>query len=259
MAIYVKGFLIALKGLPTTLYVSAIAVVCGVIIGLCLALMKLSNSKIARFLSTLYIELFRSTPLLVQALIVAYGIPIALQKNGIQFNWQFLVLPALIVCGLNSGAYVAEVLRSGIQAVDPGQVEAAMSLGMTKGQANRLIVWPQALRICIPALGNEFVTMIKETSVLSYVGVIEVLRKAALWNAATFETFPAYIGAALVYLMVCYPLSRVVRRLEIYMDQDGTEEKKVKSDRKFLKNTLPKKEISDEADLVANQNNSWGR
>ena len=228
--------MIALKGLPTTLYVSLFAVVFGVLLGLLLALQKMSKSKIAKICAGVYIEIFRSTPMIVQALIFAYGIPLLLQDNGIMFKWPHLVLPAMIVCALNSAAYVAEVLRSGIQAVDGGQIEAAYSLGMSKGQVNRLIVWPQALRICIPALGNEFVTMIKETSVLSYVGVVEVLRSATLWNAADFKTFPAYIGAAIVYYVVCYPLSKAFSQLEKKMDQDGTDDgKTVKNSRKAFR------------------------
>ena len=100
-------------------------------------------------------------------------------------------------------------------AVDKGQREAALSLGMTKTQVNRLVVLPQAFRIVIPSFGNEFVTMIKETAVLSFVGVVEVLRSAQLWNASTYNTFEAYIGAALVYLLMTVPLSKLVGILEI--------------------------------------------
>lgn len=218
MAMYLKGVLIALRGLPTTLYVSVIAVIIGIIFGMILAMMKLSESKIARGIANVYIEIFRSTPMIVQALIMAYGIPMILQAQEISFKWPTLIIPAIIVCSLNSAAYMAEVMRSGIQAVDAGQIEAALSLGMTKGQLNRLVIWPQAIRICIPALGNEFITMIKETSILSYVGVTEVLRSAALWNAASFETFPAYIGAAVVYFCICFPLSKIVSILEKRME-----------------------------------------
>ena len=125
------------------------------------------------------------------------------------------------MCGLNSAAYVAEVIRSGIQAVDKGQMEAARSIGMTKGQAMKLIVIPQALKIVLPAFGNEFVSLIKETSVLSYVGVVEILRKGALWNAATFNTFEAYIGVALVYMLLTIPTSKLVKRLEKTMANDS--------------------------------------
>ena len=152
--------------------------------------------------------------MIVQALIMAFGVPFMLQQNGIMFRWPHLIIPAMIVCGLNSAAYMAEVIRGGIQAVDPGQVEAAQSLGMSKGQINKLIVLPQAFKIVIPSFGNEFISLIKETAVLSFVGVIEILRSAQLWNASSFETFPAYMGAAVVYLMLTYPLSKGVEALE---------------------------------------------
>lgn len=193
----------------------------GVVLGLVLALMKMSRIKVLTALASLYIEIIRGTPLIVQALIMAYGLPQLLQSSGISFRWPYLIIPAVIVCGLNSAAYVAEVIRSGIQAVDKGQMEAARSIGMTKGQAMKLIVIPQALKIVLPAFGNEFVSLIKETSVLSYVGVVEILRKGALWNAATFNTFEAYIGVALVYMLLTIPTSKLVKRLEKTMASDS--------------------------------------
>ncbi len=219
--LYVKGFLVALQGVPVTVGVTLIAMVTGVVLGLVLALMKMSRIKVLTALASLYIEIIRGTPLIVQALIMAYGLPQLLQSSGILFRWPYLIIPAVIVCGLNSAAYVAEVIRSGIQAVDKGQMEAARSIGMTKGQAMKLIVIPQALKIVLPAFGNEFVSLIKETSVLSYVGVVEILRKGALWNAATFNTFEAYIGVALVYMLLTIPTSKLVKRLEKTMASDS--------------------------------------
>ncbi len=219
--LYVKGFLVALQGVPVTVGVTLIAMVTGVVLGLVLALMKMSRIKVLTALASLYIEIIRGTPLIVQALIMAYGLPQLLQSSGISFRWPYLIIPAVIVCGLNSAAYVAEVIRSGIQAVDKGQMEAARSIGMTKGQAMKLIVIPQALKIVLPAFGNEFVSLIKETSVLSYVGVVEILRKGALWNAATFNTFEAYIGVALVYMLLTIPTSKLVKRLEKTMASDS--------------------------------------
>ena len=219
--LYVKGFLVALQGDPVTVGVTLIAMVTGVVLGLVLALMKMSRIKVLTALASLYIEIIRGTPLIVQALIMAYGLPQLLQSSGISFRWPYLIIPAVIVCGLNSAAYVAEVIRSGIQAVDKGQMEAARSIGMTKGQAMKLIVIPQALKIVLPAFGNEFVSLIKETSVLSYVGVVEILRKGALWNAATFNTFEAYIGVALVYMLLTIPTSKLVKRLEKTMANDS--------------------------------------
>ena len=219
--LYVKGFLVALQGVPVTVGVTLIAMVTGVVLGLVLALMKMSRLKVLTALASLYIEIIRGTPLIAQALIMAYGLPQLLQSSGISFRWPYLIIPAVIVCGLNSAAYVAEVIRSGIQAVDKGQMEAARSIGMTKGQAMKLIVIPQALKIVLPAFGNEFVSLIKETSVLSYVGVVEILRKGALWNAATFNTFEAYIGVALVYMLLTIPTSKLVKRLEKTMANDS--------------------------------------
>ncbi len=220
MATYIKGVLIALKGLPMTLEVSLIAVIVGIVFGLLLALAKMSKNRVLRTIAKVYIEIARSTPLICQALIMAYGIPMLLQSHGSDFKWPNLLIPALIVCGMNSAAYIAEVFRSGIQAVAPGQIEAAYSLGMTKRQVNFLIILPQAFKIVTPALANEFVTLIKETSVLAYVGVVEVMRCAQLWNAATFLTFPAYIGAAVVYFAFCYPLSKGVAYIEKKMNAE---------------------------------------
>lgn len=214
MEFYLKGILIALKGAPVTIGVSLVAVIIGAIIGLLFALMKQSENKLINTISKIYIEVVRGTPMIVQALILAFGVPIFLKSNGIDFNWPHLIIPAILVCGLNSAAYTAEIIRGGIQAIDPGQIEAAYSLGMKKSQINKLIILPQAFRIVVPSLGNEFVTLIKETSVLSFVGVEETLRKAALFNAASYMTFEAYIGAAVVYLMMTYPLSKGVQALE---------------------------------------------
>ena len=221
MELYLQGILIALKGAPATIGVSLFAVVIGAAVGLGFALMKQSRNKLVRAIAKIYIEIVRGTPMIVQALIMAFGIPYLLQQNGIPFKWPELIIPAMIVCGLNSAAYMAEVIRGGIQAVDPGQVEAAQSLGMSKGQINRLIVLPQAFRIVIPSFGNEFITLIKETAVLSSVGIVEILRSAQLWNAATLATFPAYIGAAVVYLALTFPLSRGVAALEKRLAKEG--------------------------------------
>ncbi|MBM6991371.1 amino acid ABC transporter permease [Mobilibacterium timonense] len=214
MAMYWKGFLIACQGIPATVAVSLIAVIIGAIIGLFLALLRLANNTVLRTIAKIYIDVVRGTPMVVQAFIFAYGIPQLLQANNVEFRWDNLVIPAVIVCGLNSAAYMAEIVRSGIQAVDKGQMEAARSLGMSKSMAMRLIIIPQAVKVILPAVGNEFVTLIKETSVLSFVGVVEVMRRGALWNAATFETFPAYIGVALVYMLLTIPLSKIIGHVE---------------------------------------------
>jgi polar amino acid transport system permease protein len=214
MGVYLKGFLIACKGIPTTVWVSLIAIVLGAALGLLLALCSQSKSKVLRVIAKIYVDIVRGTPMLVQALIMAYGVPWLLQSWGSGFKWANLVIPAVMVCGLNSAAYMSEVIRSGIQAIDKGQMEAARSLGMSHGMAMRLIIIPQAIRVILPAFANEFVTLIKETSVLGYVGVIEILRRGQLWNASSFETFPAYIGVALAYMLLTIPLSKLINGYE---------------------------------------------
>ena len=214
MGVYIKGFLIACKGIPTTVWVSIVAIVLGAALGLLLALCSQTKSKALRVIAKVYVDVVRGTPMLVQALIMAYGVPQLLQSTGTDFKWANLVIPAIIVCGLNSAAYMSEVIRSGIQAVDKGQMEAARSLGMSRGMAMRLIIIPQAIRIILPAFCNEFVTLIKETSVLGYVGVVEIQRRGQLWNASSFETFPAYIGVALAYMLLTIPLSKAINGYE---------------------------------------------
>lgn len=214
MELYVKGFLIACKGIPATVGVSLFAILIGASLGLLLALARQSKVKLLRGVSAVYVDIIRGTPMIVQALIMAYGIPQLMQSSGVSFKWPELIIPAMLVCALNSAAYMAEVVRSGLQAVDKGQMEAARSLGMPKKMAMRLIIIPQAIRIILPAFCNEFVTLIKETSVLSFVGVIEITRRGALWNSQSFETFPAYIGVALAYMILTIPLTKLIGRYE---------------------------------------------
>ncbi len=210
-----------MKGAPYTVGVSFFAVIIGLIIGFGLAMMRMSKIRIFRLISGVYIDIIRGTPMVVQALIFAYGVPQLLQKNGIPFRWPELLIPCMLVCGMNSAAYMAEIIRGGLQAVEKGQMEAAMSLGMTHSQAMRLVIIPQAFRIILPSLGNEFVTMIKETAVLSYAGTVEILRRAALLSAATFETFIAYIGAALAYMVFTIPLSKLILLMEKKLSGKG--------------------------------------
>jgi len=214
MGIYVKGFLIACKGIPATVCVSLISIVIGAALGLLLALCSQTKSKILQVIAKVYVDIVRGTPMLAQALIMAYGVPWLVQSWGIDFKWPQMVIPAVIVCGCNSAAYMSEVIRSGIQAIDKGQMEAARSLGMSHGMAMRLIIIPQAVRIILPAFCNEFVTLIKETSVIGYVGVVEILRRGQLWNSSSFETFPAYIGVALAYMVLTIPLSKLINGYE---------------------------------------------
>ena len=166
----------------------------------------------------MYVEALRGTPLVVQALIVYAGVPMLLQNMALRSNGgsNNRIYPCMRI---NSSAYVAEIIRSGLQAVDKGQMEAARSLGMTHAQAMRFIIVPQAFRIILPPLANEFIALLKETAVLSIISVVEVTRKSMLWAAATFEAWPAYLGTAFVYLSITIPLSRLVAYMERRMAQ----------------------------------------
>ena len=217
---YLQGILIALKGAPVTLSVSAVAVIAGLVLGLVVAICKQSKFKVLRGIATVYVDVLRGTPLLVQVLILAYGVPqIVSALFDIQFNWGNFIWVGFIACGINSSAYMAEIIRSGLQAIDKGQTEAARSLGMNSFQTMRYIIVPQAFKIIVPAMGNEFITLIKETSILSVVGIRDITRMGTLWASQSFLSFQAYIGVAVVYLFMTLTLSRVVAYIERRMGQ----------------------------------------
>ncbi len=214
MDIYLRGIQIAYSGILVTLEITIFAVAIGICAGLIVALGKMSSLRAVKIFFSIYVEILRGTPLVVQALIVYAGVPMLSQKYGIDFRWEDPVIASILVCGINSSAYVAEIIRSGLQAVDKGQMEAARSLGMNRFQTMRFIIVPQAFRIILPALANEFIALLKETAVLSIISVVEVTRKSMLWAAATFEAWPAYLGTAFVYLSITIPLSRLVAYME---------------------------------------------
>lgn len=216
---YLTGIQVAFKGIGITLSITAVGVLIGICVGLILALMKMSKIKPLKWFASVYIEIVRGTPLFVQALIIYFGLPSVLQGMGVDFKWTVAEVAGMIVCGINSSAYVAEIIRSGLQAVDIGQTEAARSLGMTHFQNMWYIVIPQAFKVIMPALGNEFITLMKDTSILSVITVAEITRKGMLWASTTFKFWPAYLGVAIVYLCMTIPLSRIVALIERRMAQ----------------------------------------
>ncbi len=220
---YLTGIVTAAHGIGMTLYVTLLAILLGIVIGLVMALARLSSNLILKVIANVYIEVVRGTPLFVQILILAYGVPYLVSQvsgGNVRFNWEPIVIVGVLACGMNSGAYLAEIIRSGIQAVSQGQIEASRSLGLTGTQTMRYVVLPQAFRIILPAMGNEFVTLIKETSILSYIGIVEITREGMLWAARDFKSFPAYIGVAIVYMCLTIPLSRLVTYMEKRMSPD---------------------------------------
>ena len=219
---YITGIMVAARGIGTTLQITCVAVIIGVLVGLIIALCKISKFKTLRAISSVYIDVLRGTPLMVQVLLVYIGLPYFMQQTvGIEgFKWSSALVVSMVVCGINSSAYVAEIIRAGLQAIDKGQTEAARSLGMSYWQTMRFVIVPQAFRVIIPALGNEFITLIKETAILSVITITDITRSSMLWASSTFIYFPAYIGTAIVYMILTIPLSKVMNLLERKLAND---------------------------------------
>ncbi len=190
-----------------TLSLALLAEVIGIAFGLALSLLKISRSRLLSFPAQLYIDIFRGTPLLIQIIIIYFTTPLI----GIRFTSLFYA--GLAALSLNSAAYVAEIFRSGIQSIDKGQMEAGRASGLSYGQTMRFIIVPQAFRRVIPPLTNEFVMLIKDTSLVSVIGLAELLRQARVLQSATFNG-SFLIAAALIYLAICLPLIYLTNILE---------------------------------------------
>lgn len=192
-----------LNGAGYTIFLAFMGVLFGSILGGILALMKLSKSKILRGIAIVYIEYIRGTPLLVQIFIVYFGTGVL----GLDLS---KLAAGCIALSLNSGAYVAEIVRAGINAVNKGQLEASRSLGMSQAQAMRFIILPQAIKNILPALGNEFVTVIKESSVVSVIGVSELIFQAGNVQGASFKPFLPYLVVSMIYFILTFTISRLL-------------------------------------------------
>ena len=204
---YWKVFLI--DGVTKTLQFTCIAVVLGAILGTFVAMLKMSKLGIVRFLASVYIEVIRGTPILLQLYVFYFVLPEILPFLELsQFMWV-----AIAMC-VNSGAYVSEVIRSGIQAVDKGQTEAARSLGLSKSQTMMRIVLPQAIRNILPALGNEFIMILKETSLASTFFLGDIMTSYQIVKGATYLTLEPLTIIAIIYLFITFPLSKIVDRFE---------------------------------------------
>ncbi|MFA5007221.1 MAG: amino acid ABC transporter permease [Candidatus Izemoplasmatales bacterium] len=203
---------ILLGGLFLTLVLAVIAVGLGTVLALVPAFLRLSKNRVLRFLGTSYVEVIRGTPLLVQVLIIYsfFRMPVTL-VFGIDMS---SFIPGMIALFVNSSAYVAEVIRGGILSVDRGQSEAAASLGMTRGLAMRKIILPQAVKNIVPALGNEFVTLIKETSIFMYLGIAELMYAATIVRTSTYAVKESYIVAAILYFLLTFPTAKLMGLLE---------------------------------------------
>jgi polar amino acid transport system permease protein len=198
-----------LRALWTTVYIAVLAQFLGVVLGLLAALMRTSRFIVLRALSGVYVLVFRGTPLLVQIFFVYFGVNLLFGFTLIPttlhlglFNMDGAVFAGILALGINEGAYMREIIRAGIDAIDKGQMEAARSLGMTYGLAMRRIVLPQAARVIVPPLGNEFNAMLKNTSLVFSIGVYEMFSDAEIHYSTTFKPVEFFGAVAVWYLVL---------------------------------------------------------
>lgn len=236
------------QGLLVTVLLSLFTVVIGFCIALVLALMRMSNVRPLRFLgldkeghprekgalavisrfnplsflATAYVEILRSTPVIVQIFIIYYGVFSLIQLPSFQM-FGFIkfdrFFPGVVALGMNSGAYLCEIIRSGIQSIDGGQTEAARSLGLSQGQNMRYIILPQALKNILPAIANEFVVIIKESAITYTIGVQDIMSAVNAVKGATFIIIEPLLVATAIYFCLCFPTSKLIAYFERRMSR----------------------------------------
>ena len=197
-----------LAGAGVTIEITAIAVGLGFVFGLITSVCRLSGVKILNILAVCYVNIIRGTPLLVQIFLIYFALPMIIGERINPF------VAAVAACSVNSGAYVAEIFRAGIQSVDKGQMEAGRSLGLSWMQTMRYIILPQAFKHVIPPLGNEFISMTKETSLVSVIGFEELTRRGQLIIAKTYGSFEIWLTVAFIYLVMTFTIAQLVSYLK---------------------------------------------
>ena len=202
--------------------ITLVTFVLGLVIALLTALMRISTSRILRGIARFYISIIRGTPMIVQLFIIFYGIPELgrLLTNNSENQWTLApVIAAIIGLSLNVGAYASEIIRGGIMSIPKGQTEAAYSIGMNYRQTIQRIILPQAIRVSVPALGNTFLSLIKDTSLLGFILVAEMFRKAQEVASTTYEYLTIYLLVALMYWVVCFIISIAQNFYESYLER----------------------------------------
>lgn len=212
-----------LQGVVCTVSLSALTVVLGFILALVLATCRMGRSRILRAISTAYVELFRATPMVVQVFIIFYvvfdGVKVLPGFKLFGFIRFDRFFPAVVALALNSGAYLSEIIRSGIQSIDGGQTEAARSLGLSSWKTMRFIVLPQAIKNILPAIANEFVTIIKESAICYTIGVQDIMSAVNAVKGATYRMGEALIIATVLYFCLTFPTSKVIAHFERKMSR----------------------------------------
>ena len=208
------------EGLQLTAIVSLVSIAIGMVIGLFVCLMKMSRNIVLKGIANVYIWIIRGTPMLVQALIVFFGMPQVIKLMIPDFRLDAMTA-GIITLSLNAGAYLAEIYRGGIMAVPKGQTEAARSLGLSQAKTMWKVVLPQAFKFSIPALVNQFIISIKDTSILSAIGMAELVNKAKTYVGSTYVYFATYAVVALMYLAIISVLMILSNYVEKKLKYEG--------------------------------------
>ena len=204
----VRSFPLLLTGAVVTIKITVLSVGLGLLIGMVAGIGRLARFWPVRILAKVYVEFFRGTPLLVQIFLIYFALPLIVGQRIDPF------VAAITACSINSGAYIAEIFRAGIQSIDKGQMEAGRSLGMSWWQTMYHVILPQAFKRIIPPLGNEFIAMLKDSSLVSVIGFEELTRRGQLIIARTYGSFEIWMSVAVIYLAMTLTISRLVDYLE---------------------------------------------
>lgn len=211
-----KTFMLA--GAFVTLKLTIGAVFLGLILGVVTGMGSVSKNWFFRFIAGVYVQVFRGTPMLLQIFFIYFGVPQIYRLITGQSIMPDPLYVGIIALGINSGAYVAEIVRAGIQSVGQGQMEAGRSIGLSSGQTMRYIILPQAMRKIIPPLGNEAIVLLKDSSLISVIGTNELMYSAKVMGAKYYDYVQFLIGAAIVYLCFTFVISRILSYVEKHLD-----------------------------------------
>ncbi|MFL6561458.1 MAG: amino acid ABC transporter permease [Bacillus sp. (in: firmicutes)] len=197
-----------LKGLQVTLYIFVIAIILGFLIGLIIALMRLAPVKILNWISKVYVDAIRGTPFIVQLFFIYFGV------NSLHLVSLNSTTAGIITVAINAGAYFSEIIRAGIQSIDKGQTEAARSIGFTGAQTMRYVVLPQAFRRMLPTITNQSIISLKDTSLLSVIGIADLTQQGQIQASATFEAFRIWLAVGIIYFIIIYLLTMLANFIE---------------------------------------------
>lgn len=211
--VFTESGKLLLMGLGVTIKTTLVSLFFAIILGLIACFMNLSNSRILKGIAKIYIWIIRGTPMIVQIFFIYFGLSQFIQSLGISFRFTPFT-GGVVALSLNAGAYLSEIFRGGIQAVDPGQTEAALSLGLSKFKTMTKVVLPQAFRICLPSVINQFIISLKDTSLISTISLAEIVYQAKIYIGRTMESFSTWTLVGAYYLVLISFVTMLLNRLE---------------------------------------------